>query len=65
MVPKKQVTPQPVYEVGDKVRVWDKTVWRDGEVERHEAKGQYLVFWRSDNKKWAKTTTGAFLRPRS
>lgn len=64
MVPKNQVTPQPVYEVGDKVRVWDKTVWRDGEVERHEAKGQYLVFWRSDNKKWAKTTTGAFLRQR-
>ena len=64
MVPKNQVTPQPVYEVGDKVRVWDKTVWRDGEVERHEAKGQYLAFWRSDNKKWAKTTTGAFLRQR-
>lgn len=64
LVPKKEITPQPVYEIGDKVRVWDKTVWRDGEVEQHEAKGQYLVFWRSDNKKWAKSTTGAFLRPR-
>lgn len=63
-VPKKDLTPQPVYEIGDKVRVWDQTVWRDGEVERHEAKGQYLVFWKSDNKKWAKSTTGAFLRPR-
>ena len=64
LAPKKDVTPQPVYEVGDLVRVWDSPVWRDGEVEQHAAKGQYLVFWTEDNRLFSKKTTGSFLRPR-
>ena len=64
LAPKKDVTPQPVYKVGDLVRVWDSPVWRDGEVEQHAAKGRYLVFWTEDNQLFSKKTTGSFLRPR-
>ena len=57
-----ELTAMPVYEVGDKVRVYVNKEWQSAEVERISKKG-YIVFWRADNRRWERDVTAKFLRP--
>ena len=62
MLDPSELTAMPVYEVGDKVRVYGNKEWQSAEVERISKKG-YIVFWRADNRRWEKDVTAKFLRP--
>ena len=62
---KGEVKPQPVYEIEDKVMIWDGGKWHRGEVDTVNANNKYRVFWTQDNKRWSRTVDGGRrLRPR-
>ena len=65
-VPKKDAKPMRTYEIEDEVQMKDRDdkKWYNAEVEKHMAKGNYQVFFRSNNRRYKRTVSGAWLRPR-
>ena len=61
---KSQLKPQAVYEIEDKVRVFDKGKWHNAEVDMVHGDNAYRVFWTEDNKRWSRRAVGERLRPR-
>ena len=64
-VAKAELRPQPVYEIEDRVHIWDGGKWHNGEVDAVNDNNKYRVFWTEDNKRWSRTVdAGLRLKPR-
>ena len=64
-VTKAELRPQPVYEIEDRVHIWDGGKWHNGEVDAVNDNNKYRVFWTEDNKRWSRTVdAGLRLKPR-
>ena len=63
---KSTAIPQRTYEITDEVLMFiGGNKWVRGEVDKHEAQGQYRVFWTEDNERVSKIVSGAYLKPAS